>query len=98
MLDEIKRYLNITWQDQGIDSKLLDLLEQSKQAITSLMGVEIDFEENAELRELLFNRVRYAYNNSLEYFDLNFAPDILRLQLQEGVKASENEAASNATD
>ena len=53
------------------------------------MGADIDFTKNLEMKELLFNRVRYAYNNAIEYFESNFAHEILRLQLQEGVKKLE---------
>ena len=51
----------------------------------SLAGTTIDFEKNQEARELLYNRVRYAYNNSLEYFETNFQKEILRFQLKEAV-------------
>nr|DAF59944.1 MAG TPA: Head Tail Connector Protein [Siphoviridae sp. ctGz830] len=89
MLEEIKNYLNITWEDEDIDNKLKSLIEQSKQSIKNLMGADIDFTKNLEMKELLFNRVRYAYNNAIEYFESNFAHEILRLQLQEGVKKLE---------
>lgn len=85
MLEELKKHLSITWQDEDIDAKLKTLLEQSKAAILSLAGTTIDFEKNQEARELLYNRVRYAYNNSLEYFETNFQKEILRFQLKEAV-------------
>lgn len=85
MLEELKKHLSITWQDKDIDAKLKTLLEQSKAAILSLAGTTIDFEKNQEARELLYNRVRYAYNNSLEYFETNFQKEILRFQLKEAV-------------
>lgn len=83
MLNEIKKYLSITWKDEDIDEKIEMLLTQSKAAIASLTGTEIDFENDQEAKELLFNRVRYAYNNALEYFESNFQKEILRLQLRE---------------
>lgn len=36
---------------------------------------------------LLLDYCRYAYGNALEYFEENFAKELLRLQLQEGIKA-----------
>ena len=45
--------------------------------------------DDEDIKELLFNRVRYAYNNALEYFESNFANEILRLQLQKGVEVLE---------
>lgn len=95
MLEKLKQYLNISWEDDELDKKLINLLEQSKNALTSLMGVSINFEEDKELEELLFNRVRYSYNNSLEYFEENFKSEILRLQLQKGVEALEIKNSNN---
>ena len=95
MIEKLKQYLNISWEDDELDKKLINLLEQSKNALTSLMGVSINFEEDEELEELLFNRVRYSYNNSLEYFEENFKSEILRLQLQKGVEALEIKNSNN---
>lgn len=95
MIEKLKQYLNISWEDNKLDKKLINLLEQSKNALTSLMGVSINFEEDKELEELLFNRVRYSYNNSLEYFEENFKSEILRLQLQKGVEALEIKNSNN---
>lgn len=95
MIEKLKQYLNISWEDDELDKKLINLLEQSKNALTSLMGVNINFEEDKELEELLFNRVRYSYNNSLEYFEENFKSEILRLQLQKGVEALEIKNSNN---
>ena len=86
MLEELKLYLNITWSDNEIDEKLKALIIQSKTAINNLMGIAVNYEEQADMKELLFNRIRYAYSNSLEYFEENYRAEILRLQLLTGVK------------
>jgi len=36
---------------------------------------------------LLLDYCRYVYNNASEYFEENYSKEILRLQLQEGIKA-----------
>lgn len=94
MIEKLKKYLSITWEDDDIDNRLEELLEQSKTSLNSLIGVELDYEDK-ELEELLFNRVRYAYNNSIEYFEENFKSEILRLQLQKGVEALEIKNSNN---
>lgn len=88
MIEKLKKYLSITWEDDDIDNRLEELLEQSKTSLNSLIGVELDYEDK-ELEELLFNRVRYAYNNSIEYFEENFHSQILRIQLIKGVESLE---------
>lgn len=85
MLQEIKNYLSITWNDTDIDTKLEKMIVESKKAISGLMGIDIDFDNDEEMKELLKNRVRYAYNNSLEFFEENFHDVILKLQLKVGV-------------
>lgn len=86
MLDEVKRALAITWEDDDINLKLNDLIKQSQNAINELLGVEIDYTSNLAAKELMINRIRYAYNNALEYFETNFQKEILRLQLMIGVQ------------
>lgn len=85
MLKELKNRLAITWSDSGINEKLQALTEESKEALNYLIGVELDYSK-PENRELLFNRIRYAYNNALEFFEENFHSEITRIQLMEGVK------------
>ncbi len=86
MLDELKNYLNISWQDELIDNKLTQLVNESKAVLNHLMGVDLDYEQDQEAKELLFNRVRYAYNNALDEFEKNFAQVILRKQLIVGIR------------
>lgn len=86
MLDELKNYLNISWQDELIDNKLTQLVNESKAVLNHLMGVDLDYEQDQEAKELLFNRIRYAYNNALDEFEKNFAQVILRKQLIVGIR------------
>lgn len=86
MLNELKNYLNISWQDELIDNKLIQLVDESKAVLNHLMGVDLDYEQDQEAKELLFNRVRYAYNNALDEFEKNFAQVILRKQLIVGIR------------
>lgn len=90
MLEDLKNYLNITWEDEDIDKKLNNLIEESERSLNAIFGVDIDYSDNLEARELLFNRIRYAYNNALEYFETNFSKEILRISLLEGVNSLEN--------
>jgi len=84
LLDEVKEKLRIIGDDQ--DHMLLDLIGRSEAAINEIMGVELNYEEPGEAQELLLERVRYDYNNALEYFEENFAAKILRMQLQVAAK------------
>lgn len=83
MLQEIKNYLKITWDDE--DDFLTSLINRGQTKLNELAGAELDFETEGLARSLLFDYVRYAYNNATEYFEENYQHEILRLQLMIGV-------------
>ena len=80
LLERLKERLKITWDDEDI--LLINTLERAEKSLNALMGVELDYNTPGPAQELLLERCRYDYNNALEYFEQNFAREILRLQLQ----------------
>lgn len=83
MLQKVKAYLKITWDDE--DTAITDLITRGKKKLEELAGAELDFDTEGLARSLLFDYCRYAYNNASEYFEENFQKEILRLQLMTGV-------------
>lgn len=82
LMTSARNSLGIAFHDKDTDLQINRLLIESKNAIDTMVGEELDYNTNKYgQRELLINRVRYAWNNSLEDFDLNFLPVILRMQL-----------------
>ena len=82
--------LNTLFKEQlkyGIneDDDLKEYIQEGIYYIENLTGTTIDFNENLFARTLLRDYVRYAVNHGAEYFEENFAGEILRLQLLEGV-------------
>ena len=94
MLEGVKDYLKITWDDE--DTQIQALIDRGEADLTELAGAELDFESEGLARSLLFDHVRYAYNNASEYFEENFAKQILRLQLQTGVSLLPEDDADEA--
>ena len=92
MLERLKERLKITWDDEDI--LLINILERAEKSLNALMGVELNYNIPGPAQELLLERCRYDYNNALEYFEQNFAREILRLQLQ--VAAEEVSADGSA--
>ena len=84
MLQEVKEYLKITWDDE--DNYIQGIFSRGKDYLNNLTGTELDFEGEGQPKALLLDYCRYAYNNALEYFETNFSKEIVRLQLQEAVK------------
>lgn len=88
LLDEVKDYLKITWEDE--DTEVQRIIDRGQAYINELTGAELDFETEGLARSLFFDYCRYAYNNATEFFEENFGTAILRLQLITGVAAMES--------
>lgn len=74
MLEELKYHLKITWDEE--DNELANLLDRGKKALKRIFGIEINYEENEDIKELLFNWCRYSRNHATEYFQQNFREEI----------------------
>ncbi|HPL30237.1 MAG TPA: head-tail connector protein [Anaerolineae bacterium] len=85
MLQVVKDYLKITWNDE--DAHIQGIIDRGQAYLNDLTGAELDFEADGPPKTLLLDYCRYVYNNASEYFEENFARELLRLQLQEGIKA-----------
>jgi hypothetical protein len=78
------------------DDYIADLVTRSKKAITDMTGASD--ESNESFRELVLERVRYAYNDSLEYFETNFRTDIMQLSFTEYVKGGASDELPTSAD
>ena len=78
-VEEMKRRLKIfhTFEDGHIQS----LLEQSYEDI-KYRCQDFDMEKNKRGSELVYERTRYAYNDSLEFFYVNFLGQITSFALE----------------
>jgi len=83
VLQAVKDYLKITWDDE--DASLQAMIERGKAYLNDLTGTELDFDTDGQPKSLLLDYCRYVHNNASEYFEENFASELLRLQLQAGV-------------
>ncbi|EGQ0314116.1 phage gp6-like head-tail connector protein [Staphylococcus pseudintermedius] len=77
-VNEMKRRLKIfhTFEDEHIK----DLIKQSYADIERRCQ-SFDIDNNEVGKELVYERVRYAYNDSLEYFNENFLSQITSFAL-----------------
>ena len=73
LLDAFKERMHITHGME--DANLLRILKGSHRALTSMCG-DFDPLENEWGRELVFERSRYVYNDSVEFFQDNFISDL----------------------
>lgn len=83
MLQAAKDYLKITWDDE--DLRLQGIIDRGRAYLNGLAGADLDFDAEGLPRALLLDYCRYVYNNASEYFEENFAHQLLRMQLQAAV-------------
>ena len=81
LLDTLKTTLRI----DGDDENLIQYLLRSMNRLDTLAGAPVDYLSDLEAQELLFNRIRYDYNTSLEYWEENFSQPILSFMMRYGV-------------
>lgn len=85
LLTEVKNYLDITWTDENADSKLSSIILRAINTLNSYAGASIDFSEETEAKQLLFDCVRYISNNAFEHFKINFASELIALRAKHQV-------------
>lgn len=73
IVEEFKKRMHIShgFEDENLERTL----SASVAALIARCG-DFDIQENEVAKELVFERARYAYNDSLEFFDTNFLSDI----------------------
>lgn len=89
MLEELKYHLKITWDEE--DTELADLLTRGKKALKRIFGIEINYEENEDIKELLFNWCRYSRNHATEFFQENFREEINTIAFTLAVRGDGND-------
>lgn len=86
-LAEYLHYGSDEFNEQSLDAAI----KAGEAALKNLTDKEdLDFTSEGLAKELLKHWCRYYLNNASEYFEKNFAPEILRLQLQVGVEVMDS--------
>lgn len=101
LLAEVKAYLNITWEDEDTDAKLLGFITSSIARLDDIAGVQLDYlitpTSEVDLiyvsmcylgNELLKARVFYENEKALDDFEKNYQSEVTSLFLQGRVYAS----------
>ena len=86
LLEAVKNYLDITWEDFAGDEKLSGIIARGIKYINSVAGAELDYTVEDKPRELLFDYCRYVRSNALDEFQNNYLHELLSLQISQEVK------------
>lgn len=100
LLDTLKTYLDITWEDAHTDAKLSGILARAQTKCCAYAGAQLDFADGTDEQQLLLDMCRYVYNNASEDFEENYLPDLIMLRAKykvEAVNADESETADSGT-
>lgn len=88
ILEEFKQRMKIYHASEN--ETLKSILQASFDDIQKLIGV-FDMDQYPAGKELVFERSRYVYNDSLEYFHRNFQQRIMDLSLDLAMKGGSSD-------
>lgn len=97
LLDTLKNYLDITWQDAHTDAKLSGILARAQTKLCAYAGSDLSFAEGTDELQLLLDMCRYVYNNASEDFETNYLPDLIMLRAKYKVIEHEIETEDSGT-
>ena len=81
LLDAVKEYLKITWQDAATDAEVTGYINRGMARLQQIAGAPLDFVKEDQPRFLLLDYCRYARSQALEVFEKNFEAELLDLNL-----------------
>lgn len=82
LLNEVKSFINFTWDDPLKESRLVSFIESSKQYLEEVAGQTIDFSTDHLAHDLLLNRVLYMDSQALDDFMKNYTGLIDELKIK----------------
>lgn len=85
LLEDVKNYLNITWDDEATDAKASGLIAAGMIYLDTKYGESADYTKDGMPRTLLFEYVRYARDNALDVFENNYLSMLLGMQNERAV-------------
>lgn len=87
LLSDVRNYLDVTWEDESTDKKLVGIIERGKKYLDHAAGTVLDYEVEDKPKELLLDYCRYVRSGALEEFQNNFLSELLTLQIQKECEA-----------
>lgn len=91
LIEQVKRKLNITWDDEDTNSRVSDILDSAQVTMRYKLGLsdDFDFEVKGQENNLLLAYCLYEWNHAAHEFDANYLNDILQVRQKHEVSAYE---------
>lgn len=84
LLDEVKNYLDMTWELSGEEqSKLEGIINRGKAYLDRIAGKEQDYNKEGQAKALLMDYTRYVRSNALDEYQNNYLHELLALQMEQ---------------
>lgn len=80
-----KEHLQVNWTED--DDLITRKIKRSMRYLQDKVGSALKFEDDSPELELVFERVRYDWNNALDDFETNYKHDLLSLIMTKAVEA-----------
>lgn len=85
LFNQVKRKLNITWEDAETTQRLFDMIPSVKEKLRYKLGIvnkDFDFSASGLENELFLNACLYEFNHASDDFDKNYANDIMQSRMR----------------
>ncbi len=87
LLNAAKNELDITWDDDDLDSKLSGILARGIKYIDGVACAELNYSTDDKPREMLFEYARYVRAGRLNEFMKDYLHELFNLQVTQGMIA-----------
>lgn len=98
LLPDIKNYLDLTWDDDKMDSKIWDIATGGMAYLDGKIGEIQDYTQPGLPRSLLFDYIRYARDGAADIFENNYLHLILAAQNERRVINYAQKASDTSDD
>ena len=89
LLEQVKRKLNITWEDDDTTARIEEIIESAIPIMIHKLGIvdsSFDFSIAGMENSLFKNYCLYEWNHSVNEFDDNYSNEIAQVQRKHTVK------------
>lgn len=89
LLAQVRRKLNITWQDTDTDNRVFDIVNQARATMSEKLGIvdpEFDYSVAGIENMLFLAYCLYLYNHCENEFDDNYRENIMQSRAKFEVK------------
>lgn len=81
LVDKVRRKLRVTYQDDEVDGRIAEIMEQADLDLRSMLGItddSFDFDSAGAERALYLAYCFYEWNDALDDFEVNYSEKIAK--------------------